>query len=596
MDHSSDRRRFLQSSLGAAAFAAPALGFINACKTTSRPETNQTSLAGETALTGLTIRKSAIDPSNQNNIELYRKAVAGMKATTFPIKKDGQDISWWDAHAQIHDGFCPHGNWFFLPWHRGYLHYFEKVCREFCGDPSFALPYWDWTADSALPDAFTDGDEKTNALNNATRNVKPREALNLRETSAENVQKIMEITDFATFAGGAAHRPRSIDRSIPNEQNGYTGRLEAGPHNKVHATMGGDMGTFISPKDPIFWLHHCNVDRLWTVWVASRTTQNQAVMPSDFVSSKDVAKKPETLLDGEDYRKSKIGGYYKIEKAGDVFKASPAELAVNDVYDAIRMGLAYQPYVKPVVKEPEPSPVQEPVVTSPTTQAPITTPAVPAPTAAEQAAQDAIAKEGEKANQIDPATGLPKFIPVPISSKMMKSRWKTVIRNVITAKTSFVSSFSLVAASQNSAQIKNSPALKAAMAKALGLQSNFNDDGTPNPDKAGPDTFRLILRGIPFPTNPQAELHLYLNSTVFTGENTNPNYVGSVSFFGHKHDGASMSAAFDILPTIKRIVSVNSEVFNVAESVVLTAVWKNTTKYDDLSALNFSIDHLEMVR
>jgi hypothetical protein len=582
MDHSSDRRRFLLSSLGAAAFAAPAVGFINACKTTSRPESDQTSLAAETALTGLTIRKSAIDPSNQNNVELYRKAVAAMKATAFPIKKDGRDISWWDAHANIHDDYCPHGNWFFLPWHRGYLHYFEKVCREFCGDPSFALPYWDWTADSALPDPFTEGDEKSNALNNATRNVKHREALNLRETTAENVQKIMEITDFATFAGGAAHRPRSIDRSIANEQLGYTGRLEAGPHNRVHATMGGDMGTFISPKDPIFWLHHCNVDRLWTVWVAARTTHNQAVVPSDFEVKKD-SPKPAALLDGADWRKSKIGGYFKIEKAGEAFKATPAELTVNEVYDAIRMGLAYQPYVKPVVTEPVPPTTQTPLPgtgkdqPSPVGQTP--------PTAAEQAAQEAIAKAAEAAKEIDPATGLPKFIPAPINSKMMKSRWKNVIKNVISAKVSFVATFSLAAAAQNSAKIKNSPALKDAIRDGLASQT-----------KEGPDSFRLVLKGIPFPSNPKAELHLYLNSTNLSGENSNPHYIGSVSFFGHKHDGANMAAAFDILPTIRKIEAVESGLFQEVDEIVLTAIWKNTAKYDDLSALNFSIDHLEMVR
>jgi hypothetical protein len=117
-----------------------------------------------------------------------------------------------------------------------------------------------------------------------------------------------------------------------------------------------------------------------------------------------------------------------------------------------------------------------------------------------------------------------------------------------------------------------------------------------NPDKPGPDSFRMILRGIPFPTNPKAELHLYLNSPNLTGENSNPNYVGSVSFFGHKHDGASMSAAFDILPTIRKINFVENDFFNNESEIVLTAIWKNTTKYDDLTALNFSIDHLEMVR
>lgn len=40
---------------------------------------------------------------------------------------------------------CPHGNWWFLVWHRGYIGWFEQICQELSGDSSFALPYWDWT-------------------------------------------------------------------------------------------------------------------------------------------------------------------------------------------------------------------------------------------------------------------------------------------------------------------------------------------------------------------------------------------------------------------------------------------------------------------
>ena len=30
----------------------------------------------------------------------------------------------------------------------------------------------------------------------------------------------------------------------------------------------GFMGGFsTAPLDPLFWMHHCNIDRLWEVWV-----------------------------------------------------------------------------------------------------------------------------------------------------------------------------------------------------------------------------------------------------------------------------------------------------------------------------------------
>ena len=49
---------------------------------------------------------------------------------------------------------CQHGSFFFLPWHRMYLFYFEKVLRAASGDPTFALPYWNWTANRAMPLPF----------------------------------------------------------------------------------------------------------------------------------------------------------------------------------------------------------------------------------------------------------------------------------------------------------------------------------------------------------------------------------------------------------------------------------------------------------
>jgi len=48
---------------------------------------------------------------------------------------------------------CQHGSWYFLPWHRMYLHYFEKTLRKVIGDmngPSdWALPFWDYSTDPA---------------------------------------------------------------------------------------------------------------------------------------------------------------------------------------------------------------------------------------------------------------------------------------------------------------------------------------------------------------------------------------------------------------------------------------------------------------
>ena len=62
----------------------------------------------------------------------------------------------WYRQAIIHVLDCPHANWWFLPWHRGYLFHFEEICRDLCEAPEFALPYWDWTSSPRVPDALFD--------------------------------------------------------------------------------------------------------------------------------------------------------------------------------------------------------------------------------------------------------------------------------------------------------------------------------------------------------------------------------------------------------------------------------------------------------
>ncbi|MGH7311126.1 MAG: tyrosinase family protein, partial [Candidatus Rokuibacteriota bacterium] len=54
--------------------------------------------------------------------------------------------------------------------------------------------------------------------------------------------------------------------------DGFRNRLEGwnpelGLHNRVHVWVGGDMSPASSPNDPVFFLNHCNVDRIWEAWM-----------------------------------------------------------------------------------------------------------------------------------------------------------------------------------------------------------------------------------------------------------------------------------------------------------------------------------------
>ena len=194
----------------------------------------------------------------------YRKAINAMKALP---QSDPRN---WTRQAQIHQGNntvrCPHGNWYFLPWHRAYLLAFERICRQLSGNPSFALPYWDWTANPQLPAAFAaqNFNGQPNALFDSTRSSQTI-TLPTNVTGSTVMANINAETTFEIF--GSAKPPA---QNNTNQQwqiaSGATGPLEGTPHNGVHSRISGNMGTYMSPLDPIFWLHHCNIDRIWDHW------------------------------------------------------------------------------------------------------------------------------------------------------------------------------------------------------------------------------------------------------------------------------------------------------------------------------------------
>jgi tyrosinase len=56
--------------------------------------------------------------------------------------------------------------------------------------------------------------------------------------------------------------------------------IEGQPHNNVHNNVGGFMGDFLSPVDPIFFMHHSNIDRLWDVWTRKQQELGLPTLPT----------------------------------------------------------------------------------------------------------------------------------------------------------------------------------------------------------------------------------------------------------------------------------------------------------------------------
>ncbi len=194
-------------------------------------------------------------------VTTYRAAVAAMKAlpSSNPIS--------WTAQANIHLNKCPHGCWFFLPWHRAYLLYFERICRKVTGDNTFALPYWNWTTSPSIPPPFW-GNKPPNALFDSNRNVGPSDTADPSWVGPTVIENILSNPSFTLFA---SNKPPG---GLPTHTGSGYGVLEGTPHNNIHGWIGGDMGAFLSPLDPIFWMHHNMLDCLWVDWNINLNNSN----------------------------------------------------------------------------------------------------------------------------------------------------------------------------------------------------------------------------------------------------------------------------------------------------------------------------------
>jgi len=166
----------------------------------------------------------------------------------------------------------------FLPWHREFILRLEKGIQQALGDPQFALPYWDWAADSALPNPATapvwatdfmggNGNPVTTGpFRNGQWTLFP--SGNLVRQFGLNVGTLPTKADvaaaLATTPYDAAPWNTGSNPSFRNRVEGWINGPQM--HNRVHVWIGGSMLPMTSPNDPVFYLNHCNEDRLWAAW------------------------------------------------------------------------------------------------------------------------------------------------------------------------------------------------------------------------------------------------------------------------------------------------------------------------------------------
>jgi tyrosinase len=227
---------------------------------------------------GVTGTRRAVRGMDLNDPDLaaYSRGVAAMKALP------PSDPRNWTRFADIHRTFCPHGNWYFLPWHRAYLASLENIIRGLAQKPDFALPYWDWTSQRQLPPAFTEGNPRSNPLNHARPGLARANPLPDDMVGPQVMARVLASPDFEAFGSVRPRGQNSADAQWQRRVGAKT-ELEFNPHDGVHGTIGGDMAQ-VGPasRDPIFYLHHANVDRLWAMWNARGNANSAEAMWRNF--------------------------------------------------------------------------------------------------------------------------------------------------------------------------------------------------------------------------------------------------------------------------------------------------------------------------
>lgn len=219
-------------------------------------------------------------PNQQSGFPGWQAIPPVPAVPTTPLPSGSDIKSFWDQ--------CQHQSWYFPPWHRGYLIALEGHLRKAIialgGPASWALPYWNYLGPDTqyeIPPAFTQAtlpDGKTPNPLFVTARYGPNNNGDIFIPVPPVSGACMNNT---VYTGSNADTPRP---GFGGPQTGFShdgqvsGNLENNPHNMVHVDVGGNApngqtwGLMADPGiaalDPVFYLHHANIDRMWAAWNA----------------------------------------------------------------------------------------------------------------------------------------------------------------------------------------------------------------------------------------------------------------------------------------------------------------------------------------
>ncbi|MCT7948800.1 tyrosinase family protein [Ancylothrix sp. C2] len=240
----------------------------------------------------LQVRRN-ITSLSPDELTRYVNAVTTLK-NTMVTTTNGVQISVYDQFVATHLGAmdlagrpgpngqplvnAAHGNAGFLPWHRAFIYEFEKQLQTV--DSSVTIPYWDPTnatqttalfsaglfgsrntGAGGLIDGRFAGWQQRNDLSGNTWLGTQSGSRNLRRASTQNINTF--TTNMQTVSTAALNQAVYLNAA---NTGGFNRPVELSIHNPMHTFVGGSMNFMTSPNDPVFWLLHAGIDRLWSRW------------------------------------------------------------------------------------------------------------------------------------------------------------------------------------------------------------------------------------------------------------------------------------------------------------------------------------------
>ncbi len=192
---------------------------------------------------------------------LHRFTAALQRVMNRPDNRGFQFYAGW--HGVPFD-LCEHHNPLFLPWHRGYLYHLELALQDV--DKRVTLPWWNWMEEEGIPAAYRNEPVLRKAQIRPF-GIEPRRSWP-QETSRDPGAPQDPAPPPPPLGPRQASRTQTVEEWLMTSPSWtqFRDRLER-LHDNIHVWVGG---TMTDPEwaahDPIFWAHHCQVDRLWRIW------------------------------------------------------------------------------------------------------------------------------------------------------------------------------------------------------------------------------------------------------------------------------------------------------------------------------------------